>query len=49
MPAAHFDSCDRGTGLDFYEDEASIPAGLTDLENVVLLPHLEPRSPDRIV
>lgn len=29
-----------GAGLDVYEGEPSIPLGLTDLENVVLLPHL---------
>ncbi|BCH35749.1 D-glycerate dehydrogenase [Mesorhizobium sp. L-8-10] len=29
-----------GAGLDVYEGEPSIPAGLTDIENVVLLPHL---------
>lgn len=29
-----------GAGLDVYEGEPAIPAGLTDLENAVLLPHL---------
>jgi len=29
-----------GAGLDVYEGEPAIPAGLADLENVVLLPHL---------
>lgn len=29
-----------GAGLDVYEEEPAIPAALTDLENVVLLPHL---------
>ena len=30
----------RGAGLDVYEFEPSVPKALTDLENVVLLPHL---------
>jgi lactate dehydrogenase-like 2-hydroxyacid dehydrogenase len=29
-----------GAGLDVYEGEPTIPAGLTELENAVLLPHL---------
>jgi lactate dehydrogenase-like 2-hydroxyacid dehydrogenase len=29
-----------GAGLDVYEDEPDIPAGLLELENAVLLPHL---------
>jgi lactate dehydrogenase-like 2-hydroxyacid dehydrogenase len=29
-----------GAGLDVYEGEPEIPAGLIELENVVLLPHL---------
>ncbi|MDB5556132.1 MAG: gyaR [Rhizobium sp.] len=29
-----------GAGLDVYEGEPAIPAGLTNLENIVLLPHL---------
>jgi lactate dehydrogenase-like 2-hydroxyacid dehydrogenase len=30
----------RGAGLDVYEGEPGIPAGLAELDNVVLLPHL---------
>jgi lactate dehydrogenase-like 2-hydroxyacid dehydrogenase len=29
-----------GAGLDVYEDEPAVPAGLLELENAVLLPHL---------
>ena len=29
-----------GAALDVYEDEPEVPAGLRELDNVVLLPHL---------